>query len=129
MRPVRLDVEGFTSFREKQSIDFSGLDLFAITGATGAGKSSLIDALVFALYAWPQFFAFVAFLSLNLAILNFLPIPVLDGGHFFLLAVEGVIRRPLHPALIRYTNLAGATVVIFFMGFAFLNDILKMLGL
>ena len=50
MRPIRLDVEGFTSFREKQSIDFSGLDLFAITGPTGAGKSSLIDALVFALY-------------------------------------------------------------------------------
>ena len=50
VRPVRLDVEGFTSFREKQSIDFSDLDLFAITGPTGAGKSSLIDALVFALY-------------------------------------------------------------------------------
>jgi exonuclease SbcC len=50
VRPIRLEVEGFTSFREKQSIDFSGLDLFAITGPTGAGKSSLIDALVFALY-------------------------------------------------------------------------------
>ncbi|MGD8896323.1 MAG: AAA family ATPase, partial [Acidobacteriota bacterium] len=50
MRPIRLEVEGFTSFREKQSIDFSGLDLFAITGPTGSGKSSLIDALVFALY-------------------------------------------------------------------------------
>jgi regulator of sigma E protease len=78
---------------------------------------------------WPQFFAFVAFLSLNLAILNFLPVPVLDGGHFFLLAVEGVIRRPLHPTLVRYTNVAGATVVVFFMAFAFLNDLLKMLGL
>ena len=50
MRPIRVEVEGFTSFREKQSIDFSGLDLFAITGPTGVGKSSLIDALVFALY-------------------------------------------------------------------------------
>jgi exonuclease SbcC len=50
VRPIRLDVEGFTSFKERQSIDFSGLDLFAITGPTGAGKSSLIDALVFALY-------------------------------------------------------------------------------
>jgi regulator of sigma E protease len=77
---------------------------------------------------WPQFFAFVAFLSLNLAILNFLPIPVLDGGHFLLLAVEGVIRRPLNPGIVRYTNLAGATVVVFFMGFAFLNDILKLFG-
>jgi regulator of sigma E protease len=78
---------------------------------------------------WPQFFAFVAFLSLNLAILNFLPIPVLDGGHFLLLTVEGVIRRPLPRLLVRYTNLAGATVVVFFMSFAFLNDILKVLGL
>jgi len=77
---------------------------------------------------WPQFFAFVAFLSLNLAILNFLPIPVLDGGHFALLAIEGVIRRPLHPTIVRYTNLAGATVVIFFMSFAFLNDLLRLLG-
>ncbi|NNK49884.1 MAG: RIP metalloprotease RseP [Gemmatimonadetes bacterium] len=78
---------------------------------------------------WPQFFAFVAFLSLNLAILNFLPIPVLDGGHFLLLTVEGLIRRPLHPTLVRYTNVAGATVVVFFMSFAFLNDLLKLLGL
>jgi regulator of sigma E protease len=78
---------------------------------------------------WPQFFAFVAFLSLNLAILNFLPIPVLDGGHFLLLAVEGVFGRPLNPGLVRYTNLAGATVVVFFMGFAFLNDLLKLLGI
>ena len=50
MRPLRLEVEGFTSFREKQRLDFSGLDLFAVTGPTGAGKSSLIDAIVFALY-------------------------------------------------------------------------------
>jgi exonuclease SbcC len=50
MRPLRLEIEGFTSFREKAVLDFDHLDLFAITGPTGAGKSSLIDALVFALY-------------------------------------------------------------------------------
>ncbi len=50
MKPLRLSVEGFTSFRDRVEIDFSGLDLFAITGPTGAGKSSLIDAIVFALY-------------------------------------------------------------------------------
>jgi len=50
VRPLKLEVEGFTSFREKLALDLSGLDLFAITGPTGAGKSSLIDALVFALY-------------------------------------------------------------------------------
>lgn len=50
MRPLSLQVEGFTSFRRRLSLDFNGLDLFAITGPTGVGKSSLIDALVFALY-------------------------------------------------------------------------------
>ena len=50
MRPLELVLEGFTSFRTKQVIDFTELDLFAITGATGAGKSSLLDALTFALY-------------------------------------------------------------------------------
>jgi DNA repair protein SbcC/Rad50 len=50
LRPLRLELEGFTSFKERVVLDFDGLDLFAITGPTGAGKSSLIDALVFALY-------------------------------------------------------------------------------
>jgi exonuclease SbcC len=50
MRPLRLEVEGFTSFRDKVVVDFDGLDLFAITGPTGAGKSSLLDAAILALF-------------------------------------------------------------------------------
>ena len=50
MRPLELSLSGFTSFRDEQHIDFSQLDLFAITGATGAGKSSLLDAITYALY-------------------------------------------------------------------------------
>jgi exonuclease SbcC len=50
MRPVRLSLEGFTSFKEPVTLDFSALDLFVIHGATGAGKSSLLDALTYALF-------------------------------------------------------------------------------
>ncbi|MBI2374548.1 MAG: SMC family ATPase [Deltaproteobacteria bacterium] len=50
MKPIRLEIDGFTCYREKQVIDFSGLSLFAITGPTGAGKSTLLDAVTFALY-------------------------------------------------------------------------------
>ena len=50
MRPIKLELQGFTSFRERCEIDFSKLDLFAITGPTGAGKSSLLDAITYALY-------------------------------------------------------------------------------
>jgi exonuclease SbcC len=50
MRPMKLELRGFTSFREPAQIDFSGFDLFAITGQTGAGKTSLLDAMTYALY-------------------------------------------------------------------------------
>jgi exonuclease SbcC len=50
VRPLRLSVEGFTCFRQAQEVDFSRLDLFAISGPTGAGKSSILDAIIFALY-------------------------------------------------------------------------------
>jgi len=75
------------------------------------------------------FLAFIAFLSLNLAILNFLPIPVLDGGHFFLLLLEGIAGKRLPQSVYRYSTVAGATVVGFFVMFAFLNDILRLFGL
>jgi exonuclease SbcC len=50
MRPERLEVVGFGVFREATVIDFVGTDLFALSGPTGAGKSTVIDAVVFALY-------------------------------------------------------------------------------
>lgn len=50
MRPVQLRIEGFTCFKKEQVVDFDGLDLFAISGPTGAGKSSLLDTMVYALY-------------------------------------------------------------------------------
>ena len=50
MRPERLELHGFTAFREPVEIDFVGADLFALCGPTGSGKSSVIDAICFALY-------------------------------------------------------------------------------
>ncbi len=50
MRPVKLEIAGFTAFRDKSTVDFTRLDLFAITGPTGAGKTSLLDAITYALY-------------------------------------------------------------------------------
>jgi exonuclease SbcC len=50
VRPTSLTVQGLTAYRQPVEIDFENLDLFAITGPTGAGKSSLVDAITFALF-------------------------------------------------------------------------------
>lgn len=50
MRPTKLVLEGFTSFSKSAEINFDRLDLFAIVGQTGAGKSSILDAILYALY-------------------------------------------------------------------------------
>ena len=50
MRPLKLRLENFASYRGAVELDFAPLELFAIEGPTGAGKSSLLDAIIFALY-------------------------------------------------------------------------------
>jgi len=102
-----------------------GLELRELSGPVEIARMSdrALEVDVF------QFLEFVAFLSLSLAILNFLPVPVLDGGHFFLLLAEGLRGAPLPRIVYRYANLAGATVVGFFMTFALVNDVLKLFGI
>jgi DNA repair protein SbcC/Rad50 len=50
VRPLRLAIDGFTAFREHEEVDFEPLELFVITGPTGAGKTSILDAIAFSLY-------------------------------------------------------------------------------
>ncbi|HET8739230.1 MAG TPA: SMC family ATPase [Acidimicrobiia bacterium] len=50
MRPVSIEVEGFSAYRSRVEVDFAGVDFFSITGPTGSGKSSLVDAMIFALF-------------------------------------------------------------------------------
>lgn len=50
MRPVLLEMDGFASFRQRTVVDFREVDYFALVGPTGAGKSTVIDAITFALY-------------------------------------------------------------------------------
>lgn len=50
MRPIELEMEGFTAYRDRVMVDFREADFFAFVGATGSGKSSVIDAICFVLY-------------------------------------------------------------------------------
>ncbi len=70
-----------------------------------------------------NFIAFVAFLSLNLGLLNLLPIPVLDGGHILFLLVEAIIRRPISPKVKIVIQQIGMALIIALMLFVIVNDI------
>jgi regulator of sigma E protease len=59
----------------------------------------------------------------NLAVLNLLPIPALDGGHLAFFLVEGVMRRPLRPRHREIAQQVGLLLLITLMVFVFYNDI------
>jgi regulator of sigma E protease len=74
------------------------------------------------------FLGFMALISINLAILNLLPIPVLDGGQLIFLLAEAVIRRPLPVKLRERLTTVGLVLIILLMGLAFSNDFRRLFG-
>ncbi|MDA8169486.1 MAG: RIP metalloprotease RseP [Nitrospiraceae bacterium] len=74
-----------------------------------------------------SYLMFMAFISANLAVLNLLPIPILDGGHIFFLAIEGVRGKPLSETVQMNLQRIGLLILIIIMAFALHNDILRLL--
>lgn len=76
-----------------------------------------------------EFFLFMALISVNLAVVNLLPIPVLDGGQILFLLGEAVIRRPLPSALRQALSGVGLILVVLLMVLALSNDLRRVFGL
>jgi regulator of sigma E protease len=70
----------------------------------------------------------LAFLSIQLGILNLLPIPILDGGHLFFYFFELVFRRPLSLRAREWAQQVGLILLILLMVLAFYNDIVRIIG-
>ena len=68
---------------------------------------------------------FAALLSLNLGIINLLPVPALDGGHFVALVLEAVRGKPLSPKALMYAQRFGVVLLLILMLFATKNDIVR----
>jgi regulator of sigma E protease len=84
------------------------------TVATAQAKLGVVDLLMF-----------FAFLSANLAVMNFLPIPALDGGHMLFLMYEAIFRKPVNEELQMKLSLAGILCLLSLMVFATALDISK----
>jgi len=98
--------------------------------ASNVGGPILIaqQAGEFARLGLDPFLEFMALISVNLAVLNLLPVPVLDGGQLVMLFAEAVIRRPVPVALRERLTMVGLVVVVLLMVLAFSNDIRRLLG-
>ena len=74
---------------------------------------------------WMNLLYFMGLLSVNLGMLNLLPIPVLDGGHLVFLSLEAIRRRPLSDRTMEISQKVGICLLGTLMIFVFYNDILR----
>jgi len=76
---------------------------------------------------WLNLIYFICLLSVNLGILNLLPIPVLDGGHLTFLTIEGLRRKPMNERTQIVAQQVGIGLLGTLMVFVFYNDIVRLL--
>ena len=74
-----------------------------------------------------RFLEFLALVSVSLAVLNLLPIPLLDGGHLLYYLIEFGTRRPVSDTVQIYGQQIGLVMLLSLMGLAVYNDILRIL--
>ncbi len=114
-RSIRLTALTFQAFlqgRLSLSSVSGPITIYDIAGRAGAkGTASFV---------WTM-----AFISINIGLVNLLPIPVLDGGHLFFMAVEAVQRRPLPLRVREVASLIGMFLLIVLMLLAFKNDVAR----
>ncbi|MDZ7641721.1 MAG: RIP metalloprotease RseP [Desulfurivibrio sp.] len=75
---------------------------------------------------WLNFVHFMALISINLGILNLLPIPILDGGHLTFYTIEAITRRPVSLKVREIASQVGLMLIIALMVFVFYNDISRL---
>lgn len=138
MEKVRYGVIGSVAFGTKENIKLVGLTFAVLKRLFTGGLSykvlggPVVIAQVSAAAAASgisNFLYFLAFLSLQLSIINMLPIPVLDGGHLLFLGIEAIRRRPVSVKVRQYATQAGFFILVAFMLFVTWNDLESVFGL
>ncbi len=102
--------------------------LFTADGAKSLGGFGSIGSLFPPTWDWYMFWKMTAFLSIMLAFMNILPIPILDGGHVLFLLYEMITRRKPSETFMLRAEYVGFGIIILLMVVANLNDILRWLG-
>jgi regulator of sigma E protease len=78
---------------------------------------------------WPNFLVFLGLISANLAVVNFLPLPITDGGHMIFLTIEAITRRPVSVAIQNIATIAGMALIGTMFLIVTFNDVVRLLGM
>lgn len=77
-------------------------------------------------FGFTYLLGFTAFISLNLAVLNMIPFPALDGGRLLFVIIEGITRRPIKPVVANTLNVVGFSALILLMIVITVSDVVKL---
>lgn len=99
--------------------------IFSFEGAKSVGSFGTIGSLFPATWDWAAFWQLTAFISLMLAFMNFLPIPMLDGGYIFITLAEIITRRKLSDKWVERVNTVGFYFVLGLMALGIFNDVVR----
>ena len=98
------------------------ISMDAVSGPVGIAKEVGTAAGIGISYL----IGFTALLSLNLAVLNLIPFPALDGGRIFILLIESIIRKRLNPNIVNWINVVGFFLLIALMVFVTVKDVIHL---
>ena len=93
----------------------------AVSGPVGVTET-LVD--VGRSYGFLEFLYIGVIISINLGVMNLLPLPALDGGRIIFLLIEGVRRRPMKMKVEGYINFVGLVILLLFSAFIILKDVI-----
>ncbi len=110
----------FDDYIKQFSVIFTVKDAHKQLGGFGTIASAYSKS-----WDWENFWAFTAFLSIVLAIMNILPIPALDGGHVMFLLYEIITRRKPNEKFMEYAQYAGMILLLALLLYANGNDVIK----
>ena len=93
-----------------------------VSGPVGIARSAGQAASI----GWAAWWGFVALISVSLAAINLLPLPILDGGRMLICVVQAILRRPLAESLLEKVDRVGIMLLLILMAFAITADLFNL---
>jgi regulator of sigma E protease len=139
-RGAMVEIDGRFGYALSRAIDRTGETMeLMVTGffsilagdspgdALGGPLTMYKVAAVSSHQGWDSFWLMLALISINLALINLLPVPMLDGGHLLVFGIEAVRRQPLSQRLRERVQLVGLIVIALITVLALRNDVVRFL--